>query len=86
MAPLIFCQVISIAHLFVEVSRSGNSQGTFSVFELATIITSNLTRQQVGAIPLSILPKDTTSKLSDLFSQYHFNAERQAGKLQIPTF
>ena len=35
-----------------------------------------------GGIPLSVLPKDTTSKLADLFSTlFLFYVERQAGKL-----
>ena len=37
-----------------------------------------------GDVPLSALPKDTTSELADLFSQHFLNAERQAGKLCIP--
>jgi len=32
------------------------------------------------------LPKDTTSKFAGLSSHYPFNAERQTGKLCIPTF
>ena len=39
-----------------------------------------------GGIPLSALPKDTTRKLTGLFStlSVFFYAEHQAGKLQIP--
>jgi len=36
---------------------------------------------KVQAIPLSALPKDTTSELAGLFLLYHFYAERQARKL-----
>ena len=40
-----------------------------------------------GGVPLSALPKDTTSKLAGLFSTLSlFYAERQAGKLWIPVF
>ena len=35
-------------------------------------------------IPLSDMPKDTTSKLAGLFSTLNFCAERQAGKLSLP--
>jgi len=36
---------------------------------------------KVEAIPLSALPKDTTSELAGLSPHYPFNAERQTGKL-----
>ena len=40
-----------------------------------------------GGIPLSALPKDTTSKLVGLFSALSlFYAKRQVGKLRIPFF
>jgi len=41
---------------------------------------------KVEAISLSALPKDPTSELAGLSSRYPFSAERQAGKLRIPTF
>jgi len=36
---------------------------------------------KVEAIPLTALPKDTTSELVGLYSHYIFYAERQTGKL-----
>ena len=39
-----------------------------------------------GGIPLSALPKDTTSKLAGLFPTLSLCAERQAGKLRISFF
>jgi len=41
---------------------------------------------KVETIPLSALPKDTTSELACLSSHYPFNVGRQVEKLGIPTF
>jgi len=41
---------------------------------------------KVEAISLSALHKVTASEFAGLSSHYPSNAERQAGKLQIPTF
>jgi len=57
-------------------STSTDSEGTFSVFESSC----HLYHSKVEAIPLSALPKSTTSELAGLSSLYPFNAERQARK------
>jgi len=56
-------------HLFVKVPQPGDSQVTFSASssQAATCYyQSNYSK--VDAIPLSALPKDTTSELADLSS------------------
>jgi len=45
----------------------------------AAPVTAN--HSKVLAIPLSVLPKDTTSELAGLSLPYTFDAERQAEKL-----
>jgi len=40
----------------------------------------------VEVIPLIAMPRNTTSKLDGLYFTHPFNADRQAGKLRIPTF
>jgi len=59
-------------HLFVKVPRPRNSEGTFqSSSEAATYYyQSNHTKEE--AIPLSALPKDTTSELAGLSSHHPF--------------
>jgi len=54
------------AHLFVKVPRPGNSEVIFSVFESSCHLMSN--HSKVEAIPLSALPKDTTSELWLIFT------------------
>jgi len=52
-------------HLFIKVPQIGKQQRNFSV-KLPSVTTS-LT---IKAIPLSALPKDTTSKFADLFTLF----------------
>jgi len=52
--------------LFVKVPREGDSEGTFSVFETSCHLSLPVKPSKVEAIPLSALPKDTTSELADL--------------------
>ena len=47
--------------------------------------TTCLPRKSVG-VPLSVLPKDTTSELAACSPQPSLNAERREGKLWIPFF
>jgi len=55
-------------HLFVKVHRPGDSKETFSVFESSYhLLQSN--HSKVEVIPLSALPKDTTSELASLSPQ-----------------
>jgi len=56
-------------HLFVRVPRPGDSEVTFLVFESSChlLLPDSLTTQKVEAIPISALPKDTTSELAGLF-------------------
>jgi len=55
---------------------------TFSVLKVKLpLVTSNLTEQNVEAIPLSALRQDTTIELVGLSSRYPLNAEGQSGKL-----
>jgi len=75
-----------LAHLFVKVPRPGDSKVTFSVFESSCHPLFQFNHSKAEAIPLRALPKDTTSELASLSSHYSFNAERQVGKLLIPTF
>jgi len=60
---------------------------TFLVFESSCHLLLPSKHSKVEAIPLSALPKDTTSKLAGLYTIYKINlklsilyAERQAGK------
>jgi len=56
-------------HLFVKVPRPGDSDVNFSVFRVKLPpVTISLNHTKVEAIPLSALPKDTTSELVGLSS------------------
>jgi len=60
-------------HLFVKVPRPGDSKGTGSFWfsrQAATCYYQS-NHSKVEAIPLSALPKGTTSKLAGLSSQFH---------------
>jgi len=57
-----------LAHLFIKVSRPGDSEVTFLVFEPNCHLLLHSNHSKVEAIPLSALPKDTTSELAGLFS------------------
>jgi len=67
-------------HLFDKVPRPGVSEGTFLVFESschlllpeAATCYYQSNHSKVEAIPLSTLPKDTTSELARLTSHYPF--------------
>jgi len=74
-----FCFIL----LRLEVKRK--LRRDFRVFESSSpcYYQSNKGR---GYPVLSALPKDTTNKVASLSSQYPFNAECKAEKLQIPTF
>jgi len=69
-----------LAHLFVKILRPGESKGTL-IFKSDATSYYHSNHSKAEAIPLSALPKDTTSELAYLFSHFPFNAERQAGKL-----
>jgi len=51
---------------FVKVSRLGDSEVTFSVFESSYTCNYQFNHSKVKVIPLSDLPKDTTSELAGL--------------------
>jgi len=54
-------------HLFAKVPpQPGNSEVTYSVFDSAATCYYKSNRSKVEAIPLSALPKDTTSELAGL--------------------
>jgi len=53
-------------HLFVKVPRPGLSEVIFSVFESSCHLLHQSNHSKVEAIPLSALPKDTTSELAGL--------------------
>jgi len=53
-------------HLFVKKPRPGDSEVTFTVFESSCHLHYQSNHSKVEAIPLSTLPKNTTSKLSNL--------------------
>jgi len=53
-------------HLFVKIPRPGDSEGTFWSSSLATTCYYQSNHTKVEAIPLSALPKDTTSYLAGL--------------------
>jgi len=57
-------------HLFVKVPRPGDSKGAFLVFESNYHLLLLVFPLMVEAIPLSALPKDTTSELTGLSSHY----------------
>jgi len=61
-----------LAPLFVKVSRRGDSERAFSVFELSCPGYYQSNYSKVEAIPLSALPKDTTSELAGLSSHDPF--------------
>jgi len=58
-------------------------KGSFQSSSQAAICYCQSIDSKVEAIPLSALPKYTTSELAGLSSHYPFNAERQAGKQWI---
>jgi len=73
------------AHLFAKVTRPGDSEGTFAVFESSCHLSSY---HLLTVLPLKVWvcykfmlcpSKDTSSKLADL-------TEPQAGRLCMPTF
>jgi len=69
-------------HLFVKVSRPGDSEGNYfwSSSQAATCYYQS-NHLNVEAIPLSTLPKNKTSELTGLlFTLFLFYAKRQAGK------
>jgi len=67
-----------LSRYFVQETVSFSSQAATCCFQ------SN--HLKVEAILLSILPKEKTSELASLSSHYSFNAERQIGKLWIPSY
>jgi len=69
-------------NLFVKKPRPGDSESTFSIFESSCHLLRPLELlKSFEAVPLSALPKDTTSELVDIFTRFFFYAEHQAGKL-----
>jgi len=59
-------------YLFVKVPRLGDSEGAFRSSNQAATCYYQSNHSKVEAIPLSALPKDTTSELAGLFSHYPF--------------
>jgi len=53
-------------NLFVKVPRPGDSKMTFRSSSQAAICYYQLNHSKIEEIPLSALPKDTTSKLAGL--------------------
>jgi len=51
------------SRLFAKLPWSGNSKVTFSVFESSCQLLHQSNHSKVEAIPVSALPKDTTSEL-----------------------
>jgi len=70
-----------LAHLFAKVPRPGDSKGAFLVFKLSCqlLFYYQSNHSKVEAIPLTALPKDTTSELASYLHHYPFNAERPTG-------
>jgi len=61
---LMICSILFFRYSFVKVPGPKDSKGTISVFESKCYYQSN--HIYVETIPLSALPKDTTSELADL--------------------
>jgi len=68
------CNLV-LAHLFVKIHPPGDSEVTFSIFESSYhLLLYQSNRSKVEKIPLSVLPKDTTSEQSAyLHTYYPFN-------------
>jgi len=73
---------------YLDQEKANLSEGTFSVFELnCHLLLAVYPLVGIKAIPVSALPKDTTSELCrPIFTLSLFYAERQARKLWIPNF
>jgi len=83
---LSYTQISNSARLFVKLPQPGDSEVIFSTSSQATICYYQSNYSKVEAIPLSALPKDTTSELAGMPAYLHtlhypFNPERQARKL-----
>jgi len=64
-----------LAHLFVKVPWRTHRRDLFGFQVKLPPVTNLLYHAKVAAIPLSALPKNTTSELAVLFPHYQFNAE-----------
>jgi len=58
---------MELTHLFVKISRPGGNEVTFSSSSQAVSCYKQSNHSKVEAIPLSALPKDTTSEIAGLF-------------------
>jgi len=86
---MLFCfSVCNFAkvYLFANLPQPGDNKMTFVSSNQVTTCYSQSIHSKVEVIPLSALPKDTTSELASLSSRYPFNAECQVRKPWIPTF
>jgi len=65
-------------HSFVKVPHPGVSEGIFAVYYQSN-------HSKVEAVPLSALPKDTTSELASLSSRYSFllNVMQESCEFQL---
>jgi len=62
-------------HLFLEVPRPGDSKGSFAVFESSFHLLLAVLPLKGRGIPLSALPKNTTSELASYLHTILFYAE-----------
>jgi len=60
------CFVGLVTHLLVKVPRPGDSEGTFRSSSQAATFYYQSNHSKVEAIPLSALPKETTSEFAGL--------------------
>jgi len=81
---------VLLLYLLIYLSRyldQKTANGLFRSSRQAATCYYQSIHSKIEAITLSALPKDTTSVyFPGCSSHYPFNAERQAGKLRIPTF
>jgi len=68
-------------HLFVKVPRPEDSEVTFLVFESSCDLYYQSNHSKIEAIPLSTLPKDTTSELASLSP--HKPAKQESCEYQL---
>jgi len=57
---------VKFRYSFVKVPQPGDSEETFLVFESSCHLLLPVKSLKVKVIPVSALPKDTTSELADL--------------------
>jgi len=71
-AMVTYLMLLMLAHLFVKLLQPGDSEGTLRSSSQAVTYYYQSNHSKVEAIPLSALPKYSTSELSDPSSRFPF--------------